>query len=939
VHHMLTHLLLFHLLVAVALAGDGRRRVLHLPGDLLLGGLFPMHEQYVEDKEYPCGEIKEEKGIQRLEAMLYALDEINSNSKILPNITLGAMILDTCSNPSYALEQSMEFVRAHMDSNREEEDTAGGEECSKEGENLSQPVAGVIGASFSGVSIMVANILKLFRIPQISYASTSLELSDKSRFEFFSRVVPPDNFQAQAMVEIVKQLGWTYVSTVAAQGEYGEKGIGSFTQLATKSGICIGVSITINRNAASHEFLKVVDTLLSNGKARAVILFVDEDKTRKLLEATVKKGVIGKFFWIGSDSWGAKIHPVRDQEWAAEGAITILPKRANINGFDTYFRNLLPAASDECGHHEKKDGKVNCRNPWFREFWAKHHRCALTGSSGLCSGKEELGHEQEGLVPFVIDAVYAMAHALHNLVLHQCCNNTQFYSSSEEALQACQQAGNFNICPAIHPVPDGKLLLDYIRNVSFTSRQGKDIGDVKFNSDGDGMGRYSVYQYQKVGETGLKYEYVWMGEFGEMDNYRWGEVNMSGVFPSMERFTTQELYFELEKSRWGGNSSQGGSVPESICSAPCGMGEIKSFETACCWNCVPCREDSIVVQEDLCLKCPHGYVANYFKDTCIKIQPGFNSWLNPWAFFPLLLSTIGIILTLEVFAVFVFYSKTSVIMASGRELCYVLLFGILCSYLVPFFALSRPAPLSCSVLRGGLGLCLCVCYSAIFTKTNRISRIFSGASKGQKNTQWISPRSQLAICSGLICIQLLGVVGWILWQPSGTHIIFMYPQGEPPSAVETCGVSTFSIIMSLVYNMILIILCTVQAVKARKIPENFNEAKYIGFTMYSTCIVWLAFIPIFFGTNHDYQVQISSLVMCVSVSATVALCLLFGPKMYLVMLHPEKCARNYPGAKKQPTKPQVTKFSKSRESSVTFLESTDDEAEDKKPKARNHTNF
>ena len=27
---------------------------------------------------------------------------------------------------------------------------------------------------------------------------------------------------------------------------------------------------------------------------------------------------------------------------------------------------------------------------------------------------------------------------------------------------------------------------------------------------------------------GLKYEYVWMGEFGEMDNYRWGEVNMSG---------------------------------------------------------------------------------------------------------------------------------------------------------------------------------------------------------------------------------------------------------------------------------------------------------------------------------------------------------------------------------------------------------------------------
>jgi ABC-type branched-subunit amino acid transport system substrate-binding protein len=61
------------------------------------------------------------------------------------------------------------------------------------------------------------------QIPQISYASTSAELSDKSRFEYFSRVVPPDNFQAQALVEMVRQLGWKYVSTVAVEGDYGEK--------------------------------------------------------------------------------------------------------------------------------------------------------------------------------------------------------------------------------------------------------------------------------------------------------------------------------------------------------------------------------------------------------------------------------------------------------------------------------------------------------------------------------------------------------------------------------------------------------------------------------------------------------------------------------------------------------------------------------------------
>lgn len=68
------------------------------------------------------------------------------------------------------------------------------------------------------------NVFLFFeQIPQISYASTSAELSDKSRFEYFSRVVPPDNFQAQAIVEMVAKLGWKYVSTVAVEGDYGEK--------------------------------------------------------------------------------------------------------------------------------------------------------------------------------------------------------------------------------------------------------------------------------------------------------------------------------------------------------------------------------------------------------------------------------------------------------------------------------------------------------------------------------------------------------------------------------------------------------------------------------------------------------------------------------------------------------------------------------------------
>ena len=76
----------------------------------------------------------------------------------------------------------------------------------------------------------------LFQIPQISYASTGMELSDKSRFGYFSRVVPPDTYQAQAMVDVVQAFGWTYVSTVADEGNYGEKGITTFEKLANMQG-------------------------------------------------------------------------------------------------------------------------------------------------------------------------------------------------------------------------------------------------------------------------------------------------------------------------------------------------------------------------------------------------------------------------------------------------------------------------------------------------------------------------------------------------------------------------------------------------------------------------------------------------------------------------------------------------------------------------------
>ncbi|XP_049556442.1 metabotropic glutamate receptor 7-like [Orcinus orca] len=151
------------LLRALAAAARGQEMYaphsIRIEGDVTLGGLFPVHAK--GPSGVPCGDIKRENGIHRLEAMLYALDQINSDPNLLPNVTLGARILDTCSRDTYALEQSLTFVQALIQKDTSEVRCTNGKPPVFV---KPEKVVGVIGASGSSVSILVANILRLFQV-------------------------------------------------------------------------------------------------------------------------------------------------------------------------------------------------------------------------------------------------------------------------------------------------------------------------------------------------------------------------------------------------------------------------------------------------------------------------------------------------------------------------------------------------------------------------------------------------------------------------------------------------------------------------------------------------------------------------------------------------------------------------------------------------------
>lgn len=154
------------------------REAVLIPGDIVLGGLFPIHEKGGSS----CGTSIYHRGMQRLEAMLFAVDQINKKDEILPGVTLGVHILDTCGRDTYALNQSLHFVRASL-SNIDISVLECADKSTPRVKRTASagPIFGVIGGSYSSVSLQVANLLRLFHIPQISPASTANALSDKTR--------------------------------------------------------------------------------------------------------------------------------------------------------------------------------------------------------------------------------------------------------------------------------------------------------------------------------------------------------------------------------------------------------------------------------------------------------------------------------------------------------------------------------------------------------------------------------------------------------------------------------------------------------------------------------------------------------------------------------------------------------------------------------------
>ncbi|KAL0168380.1 hypothetical protein M9458_036602, partial [Cirrhinus mrigala] len=338
--------------------------------------------------------------------MVFAISEINNNPNLLPNTTLGYQIYDNCLRLGVAFRGAIALVSGT-------EGTVSDLNCKGP-----PPVIGIIGDPGSTHSIAISSVLGLFRVPMISYYATCSCLSDRKKYPSFFRTIPSDAFQVRAMVQILRHFGWTWVGLIYSDNDYGVYAAQSFHQEMQLFGHCVAFS-EILPNDNNPIYIQRIMGVIQSSTARVVVVFSASSLLIPLMNEVVLQNMTGKQ-WIASEAWATSpvFRTPRFQPFLG-GTMGIAIRRGDIQGLYDFLLRVRPNNAQ--------------RNDIVRIFWENMFGCSFEtegkGTDGeqvkrVCTGQEDLTTtntpytDVSGLRASynVYKAVYALAHALHDLM-------------------------------------------------------------------------------------------------------------------------------------------------------------------------------------------------------------------------------------------------------------------------------------------------------------------------------------------------------------------------------------------------------------------------------------------------------------------------------------------------------------------------------------------
>ncbi|KPP73685.1 extracellular calcium-sensing receptor-like [Scleropages formosus] len=747
---------------------------LEQPGDVVIGGLFPIHlrapEPDTQFTERAAPSVCLEWGLGRkvscrcvpsfdmrsyrwLQTMIFAVEEINRNAVLLPNFTLGYVVADSCLAEGPTLGAALSLV------------TGWDQGAPQPGCEGPPRVPVIVGDARSSGSIAIARTLGVFNIPlkppvdgqvpllysQVSYFASCACLSDHRKFPTFFRTVPNDVFQAQAMAHMLRLLGWTWVGVVAGDDDYGRTGIQLLLQELRSSEVCVAFSQLIPK-AASEARLAHIVRLIKESTARVVVTFAIDPDMHALLREVVRQNITDKQ-WVATEAWVTSTLLSAPQNLAVlGGTVGLALRRAEIPGLKAFLTRLRPDAS--------------ASDPFVREFWEMVFECSLDDTlrtsishKPQCSGTERL-EQVENLYSDVSQlrvsynvykAVYAIAGAVHNMLA---CRPGEGPFEGGRCPDVPQvqpwQVGAGSILPvraawltqplecslyccSLEPFsmsgPAHWKLLHYLSAANFTTPVGETI---HFDENGDPMPSYDIINWQR-GPDGLV-KFVKVGQFDAVDGSR------------------STFHFDVKRVVWGGGQIE---VPVSLCSKPCPRGTWRALQKGkpvCCFDCLPCADGEVsnTTGSTECTKCPEWFWPNALRTECVRKKVEFLSLGEMLGVILALLSLSGAVLTVAVVAVFFHHRHTPLVRANNSELSFLLLLALALCFLCALAFVGRPSPWSCRLRHTLFGISFVLCISCVLCKTLVVLVAFRATLPGSNAMRFFGLRQQrlgLSLCT------------------------------------------------------------------------------------------------------------------------------------------------------------------------------------------------